>query len=93
MFFVYAIKSLERNYIYVGLTDNIERRLSQHNKGENKSTKAYKPFVKIYLEVFSTRVEARIKEKYFKSGVKRIFENYKITCGHGEIGRRTTLRW
>jgi predicted GIY-YIG superfamily endonuclease len=28
---VYAIKSTLRNYIYVWLTDNIERKLSQHN--------------------------------------------------------------
>jgi len=25
MYFVYAIKSLSRNYIYVGLTGNLER--------------------------------------------------------------------
>ena len=30
-FFVYAIKSLERNYIYVGMTDNPERRFVQYN--------------------------------------------------------------
>ena len=40
MFYVYAISSISRNYIYVGLTNNIEKRFAQHNKGENKSTKA-----------------------------------------------------
>ena len=68
MYFVYAISSLERNYIYVGLTDNIERRLSEHNSGKNKTTKPYAPFVVIYFEECSSRIEARIKEKYFKSG-------------------------
>ncbi|WP_366518035.1 GIY-YIG nuclease family protein, partial [uncultured Flavobacterium sp.] len=37
MFFVYAISSLERNYIYVGLTDNLERRFFEHNSGRNKT--------------------------------------------------------
>jgi putative endonuclease len=50
MYYVYAISSLERNYIYVGLTYNIERRLSEHNTGKNKTTKAYSPFVLIYFE-------------------------------------------
>ena len=68
MYFVYAISSLERNYIYVGLTDNIERRLSEHNSGKNKKTKPYAPFVVIYFEECGSRIEARIKEKYFKSG-------------------------
>jgi putative endonuclease len=42
-FTVYAIKSNNRNYIYVGMTNNLERRLKEHNQHENKSTKAYAP--------------------------------------------------
>jgi putative endonuclease len=68
MYYVYAISSLKRNYIYVGLTDNIERRLSEHNTGKNKTTKPYCPFVVIYFEECNSRIEARNREKYFKSG-------------------------
>ncbi|OEK02883.1 endonuclease [Roseivirga sp. 4D4] len=71
MFFVYAIDSQVRTYTYVGLTDNIERRLEQHNKGYNKTTKAYRPFKLFYQEQFETRIEARQREKYLKSGVGR----------------------
>lgn len=78
MFIVYAIRSEVRNYIYVGMTNNIERRLKEHNNGENRSTKAYKPFVLIYTETFETRVEAREKEKYLKSGIgKEFLKNLK----------------
>lgn len=73
MYYVYAIKSLTRIYIYVGLTDNIERRIGQHNKGQNRSTKAYKPFKLIYTEAFETRKEAREKEIYLKSGIGKEF--------------------
>jgi putative endonuclease len=59
MFTVYAIESLERNYIYVGLTNNLDRRLDEHNRGKNKTTKPYKPFRLIYSEQFDTRLEAR----------------------------------
>ncbi len=44
MYWVYAIKSLERQYIYVGLTNSLERRMEEHNQGYNKTTKPYKPF-------------------------------------------------
>ncbi|WP_293893399.1 GIY-YIG nuclease family protein [Flavobacterium sp.] len=76
MYYVYAISSLERNYIYVGLTDNLERRFSEHNNGKNKTTKPYLPFKIIYTQEFETRLEARQKEKYFKSGIGK--EKLKI---------------
>ena len=69
MFYVYAIASCTRQYIYVGLTNDVERRLFQHNNGENRSTKAYKPFRLIWKEECKTRPEARMREKQMKSGV------------------------
>jgi putative endonuclease len=73
MYYVYAIKSQEKNYIYVGLTNNLDRRFSEHNNGKNKTTKPYKPFKIIYTEKFETRIEARVKEKYLKSGIGKEF--------------------
>jgi putative endonuclease len=70
---VYAIKSLNRNYIYVGMTNNLERRFKEHNNRENKSTKAYAPFILIHTEVFESRILARVKEKYLKSGIGKAF--------------------
>ena len=69
MYFVYAIKSISRNYIYVGLTDNLERRLAEHNDGKNKTTKPYSPFVVLHIEQVETRELARSREKFLKSGV------------------------
>ena len=73
MIVVYAIKSLLFNYIYVGMTNDLDRRLCEHNNGENRSTKAYKPFILIYSEEFENRALARIREKYLKSGVGKEF--------------------
>ena len=73
MFFVYALKSKSRNYIYVGLTANLEQRLEYHNKGKNKTTRPYRPFELIYSEICKDRIEARKKEKYLKSGVGKEF--------------------
>ncbi|HEY0742599.1 MAG TPA: GIY-YIG nuclease family protein [Chryseosolibacter sp.] len=73
MFYVYALSSLNRKYIYVGLTDNVDRRFSQHNNGLNKTTKPYRPFVLIYTECLPTRSLAREREKFLKSGVGKEF--------------------
>jgi putative endonuclease len=70
---VYALKSLSRKYIYVGLTNNLARRFDEHQKGKVQSTKAYVPFKILYTESFDTRIEARKREKYFKSGIGKEF--------------------
>jgi putative endonuclease len=69
MYTVYAIKSKIRNYIYVGLTSDLNDRLYRHNSGFEKTTRAYASFDLIFTEDFKTRIEARAKEKYLKSGV------------------------
>jgi putative endonuclease len=68
MFYVYAISSLKHKYIYVGLTQDIEVRVKRHNDGRERTTKFYRPYELVYSEVCETRVEARLREKYWKSG-------------------------
>jgi putative endonuclease len=72
-YFVYALSSCQKNYIYVGLTNNLTRRLAEHNNGFNKTTKPYAPFIIIYQEELPDRVQARIREKYLKSGIGKAF--------------------
>jgi putative endonuclease len=69
MHYVYVIKSVNRNYIYVGISDDIERRFSEYQNGKNKTTKPYAPFIIIHSEAFETRTEARKREIYLKSGI------------------------
>ena len=67
MFWVYAIASTSRNYIYVGLTSDLEKRFSRHNRGQERTTKPYIPFIIIYSEEFPDRPSAREREKYLKT--------------------------
>ncbi len=67
MYFVYSLKSCNHKYVYVGITENIERRLYQHNHGQNKSTKPYSPFFLLYYEKLPDRKAAREREIYLKS--------------------------
>lgn len=68
MYFVYAIKSQKDGRIYIGLSSNIKRRILEHNSGYTFSTKGFRPWKLIYKEEVKDRKEARIREKYFKSG-------------------------
>ncbi|HLD18287.1 MAG TPA: GIY-YIG nuclease family protein [Patescibacteria group bacterium] len=71
LYTVYAIASIGRKYVYIGMTDNLERRMKQHQNGLNRTTKPYRPFEQIYTETFSTRWEAREREKKLKTGSER----------------------
>ena len=73
MYFVYAISSLTRTYIYVGLTHDLNQRIFQHNSGSNRTTRPYLPFELIWVETFPSRPVARVREKYLKSGVGKAF--------------------
>ncbi|WP_396601911.1 GIY-YIG nuclease family protein [Algibacter sp. R77976] len=73
IYYVYVIKSEKDNRLYKGLTQDLEKRINQHNMGENKSTKGFRPWVLIYSKVFTSRLDARDYEKYLKSGTGRDF--------------------
>ncbi len=66
MYYLYILQSQKRKYSYVGVTDNLERRLLEHNNGANKSTKPYRPFRIVHKEEFRTLSEARKKEWFYK---------------------------
>ena len=82
-YYVYALCSMQRNYIYVGMTTNVLRRYAEHNKGYERTTRPYRPFYLLYSEEHASRIDARKREKYFKSGVgkeylKRLRMDYKL---------------
>lgn len=77
MFYVYIIQSIRDKKFYTGITNNLGRRLREHNQGRKStpSTKKRGPFKLFYWEKFNSRKEARIREKFFKSGAGREFRN------------------
>lgn len=79
MWYVYFLKSKQKeNWIYVGSTNNIERRLWEHNEGMTQSAK---PFLPVYLDAYvavRTEAKARILEKYFKVGSGKAIAKKRI---------------
>ena len=70
-FFVYILYSKLFNRLYIGQTNNLEKRIHLHNSGHVPSTKHYLPWQKIYHEEFSSRTEAVLMEKNWKKSHKR----------------------
>ncbi len=73
MFYVYVLRSLKDGRLYKGLTQDVTKRLKQHNHGENRSTKGFVPWELVFTKEFNSRPEARTYEKYLKSGSGREF--------------------
>ena len=64
MHFVYVLKNQSDNY-YLGNTNNIERRLQEHNNGEEKSTRGSK-WELVYYEAYLNKKYAVGREKKLK---------------------------
>ena len=71
MYYVYVIKSIKYFNRYIGSTDEINKRVGEHNRGKCRYTSGRRPWVLIYKEVFLTRSEAMEREKFLKSGQGR----------------------
>ncbi len=72
-YFSYVLKSDKDGRLYKGHTDDLNKRLIEHNSGKTKSTKGYIPWRLVYYETFITREESILREKYFKTGSGREF--------------------
>ena len=68
---VYVLKSLKTGRRYVGSSDNVDRRIMEHNAGKSKSTRHGIPWELIYKESCQNRSEAVRRERYFKTGKGR----------------------
>jgi len=71
MFYVYCLKSIRYNEWYTGHTNDIARRLHEHNAGENTSTAKYKPWKLVYYEACLNKDDAIRREQYLKTSQGR----------------------
>jgi putative endonuclease len=71
IYHVYILLNETKTRTYTGVTDDVEKRLGEHNAGRVKSSSLYRPYKVIYTESFETLSEARQKEKFYKSATGR----------------------
>jgi putative endonuclease len=73
MFYTYVLYSDKFDRIYIGQTDDLSYRLTRHNGGMVRSTKAYIPWKLIHYEEFEARSQAMKREKELKSHQGRLW--------------------
>src|SRR3989344_4576555 len=67
-FYVYILESIRLpSKLYIGLTNNLRKRLSEHNTGQSAFTKSFVPWRLIYYEAFSNASVARARELSLKN--------------------------
>jgi len=76
MNYTYVLQSEKDSRLYTGSTNDLRKRLSEHNHGKVSSTKHREPFKLIYYEACINEQDARAREKYLKTGMgKRYLKN------------------
>lgn len=71
-YYTYILESeLKNKELYIGFTQDLRKRLKEHNEGLNKSTKRYLPWKLIYYEACLNINDAKRREKYFKTSQGR----------------------
>lgn len=67
MFYNYVIQSIKDKRLYIGYSDDLKRRLKEHNQGLIKATKLYLPWKLIYYEACLNKKDALRRERYLKT--------------------------
>jgi putative endonuclease len=67
MFTLYILYSKSFDRYYVGYTNNMERRIYEHNRKKGKFTDAGIPWIIVHSELYCTKKEAMERERFIKS--------------------------
>ena len=67
MFYVYVLQSVIKKKYYIGFTENLKRRIIEHQNGNSVFDRAYRPFNLVYIEKYVDKMIAMDREKQIKS--------------------------
>ena len=73
MYYVYILKSSKSGILYYGFTDNLKRRLVEHNSAKSRFTKGHLPWELVWYSAFNDKKKAEDFELYIKSGSGKAF--------------------
>jgi len=78
MYYTYVLRSEKDRKLYIGSTNNLKKRVQQHNSENVASTKHRIPLKLVYYEACVSKRKAEKREKYFKTGFGRRFLKNRI---------------
>jgi len=75
MYYVYILESIKTKKYYTGVTDNLKRRISEHNSGNSEYTAWSGPYNLVWYGAFTNKSKAYKFELYLKSSSGFAFRN------------------
>jgi len=76
---VYLLQSKnDENQKYIGISENLENRIKEHNLGNSKHTSKYKPWKLVAYFTFFDKCKAYEFEKYLKTHSGRAFASKRF---------------
>lgn len=83
-YYTYVLSSETNEDLYVGSTENLEKRIWLHNGGRVKSTKAYRPWKLAEVHRFNSRTEAVRMEQHLKTGQQKELLRKRLGLMHNK---------
>lgn len=74
MYYVYVLRSRQKDIFYIGCTEDLKKRILQHNNGESRATKSAALWELIYYEAYTSLSLARRRELRLKHHGKGLAE-------------------
>jgi predicted GIY-YIG superfamily endonuclease len=79
VWYVYLLESeAVKGQRYIGVTNDLERRLAEHNAGKSAHTSKFRPWRIVTHVAFSDENKAALFERYLKSGSGHAFANKRL---------------
>lgn len=80
-YYAYLLQSIQNRNLYIGYTNDLIKRLREHNQGLNFSTRPFRPWEVIHYEAYRSEKDAKRREKYLKTSqgtrlLKRMLKEY-----------------
>jgi len=89
MYFVYVLLSDRDQKFYTGFTNDLKRRVAEHNAGRVQSTVRRRPLKLIYYESCLNPEDALHREKYLKTTFGKQYLRNRLKKFLSEIGKDT----
>lgn len=66
MYYVYFLKDPGSEWIYIGYTSDLKRRLKEHEEGKTQTTRKFSSIELVYYEAYRSSEDAKDREKKLK---------------------------
>ncbi len=80
LYYTYVLQSQDGK-LYIGFTEDLSKRLQEHELGKVTSTKYRRPLTLIYFEACLNRKSAILREKQLKTGYGRAYLKRRLQTG------------